>query len=142
MTGSVDASSITIPYRALFTVGYRYDPANRSYARFQDGVREVDGQTGEAVAAKNVVVIQTEVHFTTDFGLDPAGNPKLDMTLVGTGNGSVFRDGKRQDVTWTRPDIFDVFTLRSASGEADGSAKWRATSQAVSPRLPSPSVPR
>ena len=27
-------------------------------------------------------------------------------------------DGKRQDVTWTRPDIFDVFTLRNASGEA------------------------
>ncbi len=118
MTGSVDASSITVPYRALFTVGYRYDPAARTYARFDDGVREVDGATGEAVAAKNIVVIQTEVHFTTDFGLDPAGNPKLDMTLVGTGNGSIFRDGKRQDVTWTRPDIFDVFTLRNASGEA------------------------
>ena len=78
----------------------------------------MDGQTGQAVAAKNIVVIHTEVHFTTDFGLDPAGNPKLDMTLVGTGNGSVFRDGKRQDVTWTRPDIFDVFTLRNSSGEA------------------------
>ena len=118
MIGSIDATSITVPYRALFTVGYRYDAASRSYARFQDGVREVDGQTGEAVAAKNIVVIQTEVHFTTEFGLDPAGNPKLDMTLVGTGSGSIFRDGRRQDVTWTRPDIFDVFTLRNASGEA------------------------
>ena len=118
LSGSVDATSITIPYRALFTVGYTYDAASHSYARYDDGVREVDGATGEAVAAKNVVVIQTEVHFTTDFGLDPAGNPKLDMTLVGTGSGSLFRDGKRQDVTWTRPDIFDVFTLRNASGEA------------------------
>ena len=117
MTGSVDASAITVPYRAGFTVGYRYDPATHTYARFDDGVREVDGATGEAVAARNIVVIQTEVHFTTEFGLDPAGNPKLDMTLVGTGNGSIFRDGKRQDVTWTRPDIFDVYTLRSASGE-------------------------
>ncbi len=116
-TGSIEASAITVPYRPGFAVAYRYDPASRSYARFQDGVREVDGQTGEAVAAKNIVVIQTEVHFTTDFGLDPAGNPKLDMTLVGTGNGSVFRDGNRQDITWTRPDIFDVFTLRNASGE-------------------------
>jgi hypothetical protein len=118
MTGSIDASSITVPYRPGFAVGYRYNPDSRSYARFQDGVREVDGQTGEAVAAKNVVVIQTEVHFTTEFGLDPAGNPKLDMTLVGTGSGSIFRDGRRQDVTWTRPDIFDVFTLRNANGEA------------------------
>src|SRR5438034_9319757 len=80
--------------------------------------RYIDLAPGAPVAANNIVVIQTEVHFTTDFGLDPAGNPKLDMTLVGTGNGSVFRDGKRQDVTWTRPDIFDVFTLRNATGEA------------------------
>src|SRR5437763_6672485 len=118
MTGSVDATSITIPYRDLFTVGYRYDAASHTYARYDDGVRDVDGATGAPVAANNIVVLQTEVHFTTDFGLDPAGNPKLDMTLVGTGNGSVFRDGKRQDVTWTRPDIFDVFTLRNAAGEA------------------------
>jgi hypothetical protein len=116
--GSVEASSITVPYRAGFTVAYRYDQGSRTYARFQDGVREVDGETREAVAAKNIVVIQTEVHFTSEFGFDPAGNQKLDMTLVGTGNGSVFRDGKRQDVTWTRPDIFDVFTLRNANGEA------------------------
>jgi DUF3048 family protein len=116
-TGSIEASAVTVPYRPGFEVGYRYDPASRSYARFQDGVREVDGETREAVAAKNIVVIQTEVHFTTEFGLDPAGNPKLDMTLIGSGNGSVFRDGKRQDVTWTRPDIFDVFTLRNLNGE-------------------------
>ena len=113
-----DATAITIPYRALFGVNYTYDPASRTYARFDDGVREVDGETGQAVAAKNIVVIQTEVHFTTEFGLDPAGNPKLDMTLTGTGKASVFRDGKRMDVTWTRPDIFDVFTLRTDKGEA------------------------
>ena len=107
-----------MPYRPGFAVGYRFDPASGTYARFDDGVREVDGATGDAVATKNIVVIQTEVHFTTEFGLDPAGNPKLDMALIGTGNGSVFRDGKREDVTWTRPDIFDVFTLRNASGEA------------------------
>jgi hypothetical protein len=115
---SVEASAITVPYRAGFAVGYRYDGAARTYARFQDGVREVDGATREAVAARNVVIIQTDVRSTTEFGLDPAGNPKLDMRLIGTGQGSVFRDGKRQDVTWTRPDIFDVFTLRNSSGEA------------------------
>jgi hypothetical protein len=116
-TGSVPATSITIPYRAGFAVGYTYNAATRTYGRAQDGVREVDGATGQAIAARDVVVILTEVHFTTDFGLDPAGNPKLDMTLTGTGQGVVFRDGLRQDVTWTRPDIVDAFTFRSASGE-------------------------
>jgi hypothetical protein len=63
-------------------------------------------------------VILTEVHFTSEFGLDPAGNEKLDMTLTGTGAGIVFRDGRRQEVTWSRPDIFDVFTMTNAAGEA------------------------
>jgi hypothetical protein len=115
--GSVDAGSITIPYRAGFAVRYLYDAASRTYARYQDGVREIDGANGEVIAARDIVVIQTEVHFTDQFGLDPAGNPKLDMALTGTGHGTLFRDGRRQEVSWTRPDIFDVFLLRNATGE-------------------------
>jgi hypothetical protein len=115
--GSVDATTISVPYRALFGVRYQYNAATRSYTRFDDGAREVDAANGEVIAAKNIVIIQTEVHFTDAFGLDPAGNPKLDMVLTGSGQGSVFRDGRRQDVTWTRPDIFDVFTLTNATGD-------------------------
>src|SRR5581483_2159762 len=62
---SVPASTITIPYRALFGVRYDYDPATRTYARYQDGVRERDAANGQVIAARNIVVIQTEVHFTT-----------------------------------------------------------------------------
>ena len=116
-TGSVPATTITIPYRAGFAVSYAYDVGTRTYGRTQDGEREVDGATGKAIAARDVVVILTEMHFTEDFGLDPAGNPKLDMTLTGSGKGAIFRDGLRQDVTWTRPDIVDAFTFRNASGE-------------------------
>jgi hypothetical protein len=114
---SVPATAITIPYRALFGVGYRYDPATRTYARFDDGVREVDAANGQAIGARNIVVIQTDVHFTTSFGLDPAGNPKLEETLTGTGTGVVFRDGRRQDVNWSRDDVVNSFTLRDAAGE-------------------------
>ncbi|MEK7862069.1 MAG: DUF3048 C-terminal domain-containing protein, partial [Chloroflexota bacterium] len=115
-TASVPATTVTIPYRALFGVSYRYDTATRTYARFNDGVREVDAANAQAIAARNIVVIQTEVRFTTAFGLDPAGNPKLDEVMTGSGKGVVFRDGRRQEVTWTRPDIVDIFTLRDASG--------------------------
>jgi len=114
---SVAASSLSVPYRAGFAVRYEYDPASRAYARFDNGVREVDAANGEVVAARNVVVILTEVHFTEEWGLDPAGSPKLDMQLTGTGRGLVFRDGRREEVTWSRPDIFDVFLLRNANGE-------------------------
>ncbi len=114
---SVAASTITIPYRALFGVRYDYDTSTRTYARYDDGVREVDGANDQAIAAKNIVVVQTEVHFTTAFGLDPAGNPKLEEVLTGSGKGVVFRDGLRQDVTWSRSDVVDAFTLTTPSGE-------------------------
>jgi hypothetical protein len=115
---SVAANTISVPYRAFFGVRYQYDAGSRTYARFDDGVKEVDAANGEAVAAKNIVIILTEVHFTEAFGLDPAGNPKLDMVLTGTGQGVVFRDGRRVEVMWSRPDIFDVFTLRDVAGDA------------------------
>src|SRR6266566_3528964 len=115
---SVPPTTISVPYRPLFGVRYQYNDAAKTYTRFDDGVREVDAANGEVVAAKNIVIILTEVHFTEAFGLDPAGNPKLDMVLTGTGQGIVFRNGLREEVTWTRPDIFDVFTLHNAAGEA------------------------
>ena len=110
------ATSITIPYRALFGVQYKYDATSSSYARYDNGVREVDGANNQAVAAKNIVVIQTEVNFTTAFGLDPAGNPKLEEVLTGTGKAVVFRDGLRVDATWTRDDVVDSFVLKDGKG--------------------------
>ena len=115
---SVAANTLSVPYRDGFAVRYQYDAASRTYARYDDGVREVDGANGEAIVARDVVVIQTEVHLTDQWGLDPSGSPKLDMQLTGTGRGFVFRDGRRQEVTWSRPDIVDVFELRNPAGEA------------------------
>lgn len=114
---AVPATQITIPYRALFGVSYSYDATTRTYSRYDDGVLEKDAANGQVIAAKNIVVIQTEVHFTTQYGLDPAGNPKLEEQLTGSGKGIVFRDGLRQEVTWSRPNTIDVFTLRDASGQ-------------------------
>jgi len=113
----VPASSITIPYRAGFSVQYKYDAASKTYARYDDGVLEKDGANNQVIAAKNIVVIQTEVNFTTAFGLDPAGNPKLEEVLTGTNKAVVFRDGLRVDGTWSRDDVVNSFTYRDAKGQ-------------------------
>ena len=117
LSGSVAATSLTIPYRSLFGVQYAYDAAARTYARWQSGTREVDGGSGQPIAARNIVVIQTDVELTDKYGRDAAGSLKVDMRLTGTGSGIIFRDGRRQAVTWTRPDIFDPYTLTTAAGE-------------------------
>jgi hypothetical protein len=115
--GSVAATSLTIPYRALFGVEYRYDASTRTYARWQNGVREVDGGSGQAVAARNVIAILTDVELTDRYGVDSAGSLKVDMRLTGTGTAYIFRDGRRQAATWSRPDIWDPYTFTNASGE-------------------------
>ena len=40
-----------------------------------------------------------------------------DMRLVGTGNAEVFRDGQRQDATWTRASDGVAFTFTNRQGE-------------------------
>jgi len=120
LRGSVAADELNIPYRSdRALVRYRYDATSRTYARWQNdrgvAVRSVDGASGAAIAARNVVIIQTDVF---DSGLrDVVGAVVLDMRLVGSGPASIFRDGQRQDGTWQRPTIFDAFRFVSASGE-------------------------
>ncbi len=118
--GSVAASSLEIPYRADATVRYEYDPTTRTYARFQTNgrafVREVDAANGAAIAARNVVIINTDI-IVTGIIEDAGGAPSLDMRLTGVGPATVFRDGRRQDGTWYRGTWFDPFMFVSNAGE-------------------------
>ena len=118
--GSVPATTLTIPYRANATVRYDYDPSTRTYARYQsDGTsfqREVDAANGVTIAARNVVVINTDV-IVTDVHEDAGGAASLDMRLTGTGPASVFRDGRRMDGVWHRGTWFDPFEFISNNGE-------------------------
>ncbi len=118
--GSVPAANIEIPYRSDATVRYQWDPATNTYARWQsngvDFIREVDAANGVTIAAKNVVVINTDI-ITTTVQEDAGGAFSLDMRLVGTGPATMFRDGRRQDGTWYRPTWFDPFTFISQNGE-------------------------
>ncbi|MGH2499805.1 MAG: DUF3048 domain-containing protein, partial [Candidatus Limnocylindria bacterium] len=121
MNGSGFATTITIPYRSRATVRYQYDAATRGYARWQDNgagamVREVDAANGVAIAAKNVVIIHTEV-WETEVIQDIFGSRGLDMRLRGSGVATVFRDGRRQDGTWHRETDFDAFAFRTQWGE-------------------------
>ena len=118
--GSRTAMTLTIPYRADATVRYDYDPASRTYARYQSNgssfVREVDGANGVAIRASNVVVINTDVWVTSVVD-DAGGAPSLDMRLTGTGRASIFRGGRRQDATWYRASWFDPFAFFTDQGE-------------------------
>ncbi|MDQ2952300.1 MAG: DUF3048 domain-containing protein [Chloroflexota bacterium] len=118
--GSVPASTIEIPYRPTAAVRYEWEPGTNTYARYQSNgrsfIREVDAANGATIAAKTIVVINTDV-VTTTVQEDAGGAFSLDMRLTGTGPASLFRDGRRQDGTWYRPSWFDAFTFISRNGE-------------------------
>ena len=120
--GSVFAKNITIPYQHQNEARYAYDPNTRSYARYQYDpnvgtfVREVDAYYNVPIAARNIVVVYTDVVETAIIE-DSLGSKGVNMRTTGSGNVSIFRDGRRQDGTWSRASIFDPWTFTSAGGE-------------------------
>ena len=120
MSGAVAATDITIPYREdTSTVSYRYDPATKTYSRWQNStgraVRDVDAANSVPVAAANVVIVQTEIWEVPEI-TDAAGAHAHDMRLTGSGAATVFRDGLRQDGTWSRRDDGSAFVFTDRAG--------------------------
>jgi UDP-N-acetylenolpyruvoylglucosamine reductase len=101
-------------------VKYQYDSQTRTYARFQNSagksVRDIDAVNNQPVAAANVVIIHTEIWEVPQI-IDAAGSHAHDMRLVGTGSATIFRDGLRQEVTWSRVADTDAFTFKNSAGE-------------------------
>jgi hypothetical protein len=121
MAGGVAATDITIPYREdISLVKYQYDPQTRTYARFQNNagksVRDIDAVNNQPIAAANIAIIHTEIWEVPQI-VDAAGSFAHDMRLTGTGSATIFRDGLRQEATWTRASDTDAFTFKNAAGE-------------------------
>jgi hypothetical protein len=121
MSGAAAMTELTIPYREdSSTVAYKYDAATKTYARWQNSagkaVRDVDAANNVPVAAANVVIIQTEIWEVPEI-VDAAGARAHDMRLVGTGTAIVFRDGFRQEATWSRKDDKAAFTFTNGAGQ-------------------------
>jgi len=121
MSGAVAAAEITIPYRAdTSLVSYQYDAASRTYARYQNTggkpVREVDALTNKAIAATDVVIIRTDIWDVPEI-VDAAGSVSNDMRLTGSGSATIFRDGLRQEATWSRKDDYAPFVFTNPEGE-------------------------
>ncbi len=94
---TVAVSEITVPFSTANTVRWVYDPATRTYARYNNGARFIDAGTGKQLHARNVVVMWAK-HMPASH--DKVGSRTYEIVLTGTGRCSVFRDGQRYDGTW------------------------------------------
>jgi hypothetical protein len=84
-------------YKA-YPVQWNYDKATNSYKRSNGGQPHIDFNTQEQISAKNVVVM-----FTKETG--PIDEHKhMLYTTIGTGQASIFLDGKVIEGKWTKKD--------------------------------------
>ena len=79
-------------------------------------MRDIDGVNNQPIAAANVVIIQTEIWEVPQI-VDAAGSHAHDMRLTGTGTATIFRDGRREEATWSRAADTDAFSFKNATGD-------------------------
>jgi hypothetical protein len=91
-----------------FITGWNWDSSTKTFFRTQDGDAFL-GKTGKQIAAKNVIAIEVPTSGTPE--IDPAGNPEMDMQVVGSGVGSVATDGKYIPVKWSKKSAEDLLKL-------------------------------
>ena len=81
------------------------------YLRSQGEVPFVDRATGTQIAARNIVVLTTRVALIPN---DPVG--RVSVAAVGSGNATLFQNGRVVKGTWTKTSINDPLVLARASG--------------------------
>lgn len=114
-TGAAMARVATVPFQT-WPATFTWDAAANGYRRSQQGVQTVDGDGSGPILAKNVIVMTTDI-WTTSVVEDSLGSRGLDYRMTGAGPVSIFRDGERQDGTWKRESVLDMFSFTNQAGE-------------------------
>lgn len=106
------ANTITVKFSEYKTGIFRYDGASGLYKVEQFGQTHTDGNTGEQLAVKNVLVLQTDIYRIKG---DSAG--RLSVRTTGSGKGKFACGGKVENITWSRTKDNKAMTFLNEAGE-------------------------
>lgn len=110
MENAKDASSVIVSFSGLKTTTFTYDEGG-FYTGAQFGSDYIDGNTGEAVQFRNLLVLYADTKV-----LDSDGRRSVELN--GTGGGHFFCDGKMVDITWSRSGNGEKFAYLLSDGSA------------------------
>ncbi len=79
-----------------FAVEWKYDPASKTYLRFNAGVAHIDFDTKQQLSASNVIVQFAKETELGDYG------KHLYYDVIGSGTGLIFQNGVVTEVTWKK----------------------------------------
>jgi hypothetical protein len=88
------AKTLDIGYAGSYEVKYFYDPVSNSYLRWRGGTKEIDRNSGNQVAAKNVVIMRAPSR-----QIEGQYN---DVGVEGEGKAMVYRQGEEIAATWKK----------------------------------------
>ena len=87
---------------------FEYNKDDKLYYRYQYGDKQIDEQSGDQLAYKNIIM-QTVDYY--DYG-----DGYLYITTTGTGTGKYITNGKAIDITWKKDEEFGVTHYYDLSG--------------------------
>jgi hypothetical protein len=108
--------SLTIQTAGYWRFGWTWNAASERWLRTDAGAAISDEVTGERLAFRTVV-IQTVSEEVVYGDPDPGGNPRRLHHLVGTGNGTIYVDGRAHAARWSRPSAGDGTSWTFANGD-------------------------
>jgi hypothetical protein len=103
---------IDYPGGERYVVQYRYEPSSRTYLRSMDGAPHRDAESGGQYAARAVIV---ELVAALPIPGDDAG--RLDVEVVGDGDGFLALEGKVYPITWSKADLAAPTRYTYANGD-------------------------
>lgn len=96
-----------------FQVIWKYNLTSNSYKRTNGGQAHIDKNTDQSIEAKNIVIIFSKESPAND-GYD--GGHIL-YKLMGSGDGYIFQNGKKEEITWEKEDRESRMKFYNSSGD-------------------------
>ena len=121
--GGEKSDSIFVRFSGAIYNRWDYIPTTHTYSRFSDVENSIgpedevyekltDRATKKPIETENIAVI-----FVRHVDIDARPTVEvLDVSLLGTGEAYIARDGKVYEVTWSRPNEESVLTFLNADG--------------------------
>ncbi|WFA09554.1 DUF3048 domain-containing protein [Tissierella sp. Yu-01] len=89
------ANSVLINYIQNNTTKYVYDSDKKVYNREKDGKLHIDESDESVITAKNIIIQEAKIRVIDNEG-------RLDVGLVGEGNGKYITNGVGMDIKWKK----------------------------------------
>ena len=109
-----DTGYARMTFSSFITAEWTYDDAKEQWQREQNGSEHATAQ-GRTVAADNVVIMR--VQSRQGDRRDSAGNPTVELDVIGKGKATVLRDGQSFKGRWSKSAADEPLEFTTRDGE-------------------------